>query len=73
MNWKGFGRYPSLPSPGIYLEGVRKTTQTSVRIALSGGDSDRVSLEYKSTASTARLCSLSGSEVKVKLSLCLTN
>jgi hypothetical protein len=36
-NWKGFGRKWSWPNlryyPGIHLEGLRKTTENSVRIA----------------------------------------
>jgi hypothetical protein len=37
MNWKGYGRKQSWPNlryyPGICLEGLTKTTKTSVRIA----------------------------------------
>jgi hypothetical protein len=41
MDWKGFGRKRSWPNsryyPGICLEGVRKTTKTSIRTARSPG------------------------------------
>jgi hypothetical protein len=50
MNWKGYERKQSWPSlryyPGIWLEVLRKTTKTSVRVAKQHITNGQVYTEY---------------------------
>jgi len=63
MNWKVFGRKRSWPIlryyPGIRLEGLRKTTKTSIRIAgRRGRDSNPGPPEYEAGVLTTKFGTL---------------